>query len=273
MTAMGRDALRARMKVARLEEKIDIGSPRLSVFRLVLPDEFSFEPGQYATLALDTPTGFLPRPYSIASSPYQMRELEFYINEVTDGEFTPSLFRIKPGEQVWYMGPKGKFTLSQTKRKNLFLISTGTGLAPFISMLRKLDADASDGNWNWNLVILHGVSYSSDLGYRSELEEFCRRQDRNIVYVPTVSRPDKDPGYQPVLGQGRVNDVLRFLLGESKTGTVDPRLPEGLSTEGISKLIKEDAAFYLCGNPGMIADVKEVLLKHGQTEVFTEDYW
>ncbi|HEY2932415.1 MAG TPA: FAD-binding oxidoreductase [Acidobacteriota bacterium] len=270
---MGRESLRAKMKVATLQEKIDIGSPALSVFRFALPDEFLFEPGQYATLALDTPTGFLPRPYSIASSPYQMRALEFYINEVSDGEFTPSLFRLKPGESAWYMGPKGKFTLSQTKRKNLFLISTGTGLAPFISMLRKLDSDATDGKWDYNVVVLHGASYSSDLGYRGELQEFSRRPDRHIFYIPTVSRPEKDPAYQPVLGQGRVNDLFRLFLNEPKAGTVDPRPPEGLATETISNLINDGAAFYLCGNPGMIADLKDVLLKRGHTEIFTEDYW
>jgi ferredoxin--NADP+ reductase len=199
--------------------------------------------------------------------------LEFYVNEVEDGEFTPHLFKLKPDELIWYMGPKGKFTLSRTTRKNLFLVSTGTGLAPFVSMIRKLERDGTTDSAKYNLVVLHGVSYSTDLGYRQILVDWGRHEDFRLFYLPTISRPSSDPGFQPQLSRGRVNDLLRFFLGEPKAGSVDPTPGEGVAAEEIRSLIPENSAFYLCGNPGMIADAKEVLTRHGLTEIFTEDYW
>ncbi len=271
---MALEALKAKMKLATLTKKIDVGGPWLSIFELDLPEEFRFDSGQYATLALDTPNGFLPRPYSIASSPYDSKILEFYINVVEEGEFTPHLFGLKPGDPVWYMGPKGKFTLSRTARKNLFLICTGTGLAPFVSMIRKLERDRdTNGRSDYQLVVMHGVSHSEDLGYRKQLDDWSRSQGLHVFYIPTVSRPGEDPHFQPQFAQGRVNDLLRYFLGEPKTGSVDPRSGEGIDPDAMKKLLNKDSAFYLCGNPGMIADAKQVLAKHGHTEIFTEDYW
>ncbi|HEY3128240.1 MAG TPA: FAD-binding oxidoreductase [Acidobacteriota bacterium] len=271
---MALEALKAKMKLATLVDRVDVGGPWLSIFKFDLPEEFRFESGQYATLALDTPKGFLPRPYSIASSPYDSKILEFYINVVEEGEFTPHLFRLKVGDHAWYMGPKGKFTLGRTNKKNLIMVSTGTGLAPFVSMIRKLQRDGTiNGKSDYRLVVMHGVSHSIDLGYRPQLEEWGRNKDLGVYYIPTVSRPGEDPDFQPQFAQGRVNDLLRHFLGEPKTGSVDPRPGKGMDAEKVKELVEESSAFYLCGNPGMIADAKEVLSAHGHTEIFTEDYW
>ena len=94
----GRSSLKAKMKLAVLAERIDVHGPEVAIFRFKPKDHdlFDFKAGQYATLGLDVGAEFIPRAYSIASSPYEREELELYINVIEDGQLTPSLF--KPGD-------------------------------------------------------------------------------------------------------------------------------------------------------------------------------
>ncbi|MBI2822861.1 MAG: hypothetical protein HYX74_11625 [Acidobacteria bacterium] len=261
------------MKLATLRRRIDVGGPELGIFQFDLAEPFPFKPGQYVTLGLETPAAVRPRPYSIASSPHETRTLEFYINLVDEGTLAPYLLALRPGDPVWYTGPQGRFTLERTNRKNLVMISTGTGLAPFISMIHKLKNDGrSQGPSDYRLVLMHGVKRTQDLGYRDQLENWSRQQDLRLHYLPTVSRPDTDPRFHPGEGQGRVNDLLRYLLGESPTGTVEPRPAAGVDVAAVRRVVQREPAFYLCGNPDMITDAREVLRRHSHQEVFTEEW-
>ena len=100
-----------------------------------------------------------------------------------------------------------------------------------------------------------------------------------LLYVPVVSRPTQDPGYEEHMGRGRLNDVLRSLCGEPAIGRVEPYLPAEIHEQLRERLTVADGAAYLCGNPGMISDVKDVLARQGfpttgrESQVITEDYW
>ena len=154
-------------------------SPIMKVFRIApvgweLPE---FKPGQFVAIGLPPtsskcaeateepvepdPDKLIKRAYSIASSNLSKDYVEFYITLVHSGALTPRLFDLKIGDKIW-MGNKfvGMFTLDQVAEdQNIVLIGTGTGVAPYMSMLRT-DALHRKGN----IVVIHGASNSWDLG-------------------------------------------------------------------------------------------------------------
>ena len=274
--ADGRASLKLKMKPAVLVERIEVCGPEVDVFRFK-PKEgeiFPFRPGQYVTLGLDIGGEFVARAYSIASSPYQRDYLELYINLVEEGQFTPSLFRLQPGDEVYYMGPKGVFTLKKTSATHLFFIATGTGLAPYVSMLRTLHADYREGKPHGQVITLvHGVRFSLDLGYRDELEALAHDEEFDLLYIPMVSRPDQDPNWTPESGRGRITELLR-LIGEELDECPVECLPKGMLPQRVFERLPSDrTAVFVCGNPDMIADAKALLAGKGYSELYTEEYW
>ncbi len=268
--------LKARMSRARLVRKQRVGSDDLAIFTFEPRDElFSFKPGQFAHIGLDVGDEFVSRLYSITSSPYQKDRLEFYIVRIEDGRLTPHLFDLREGDEVYYMGPGGKFVLEKAKGSYLLLLSTGTGLAPFVSMARKLHADFLRGTKTFSgVTIMQGVSYARDLGYHEELLALGSDETFGFRYIPTVSRPDGDPDYRRSIGRGRVNDLVRYLLGEEKSGPVEPALGEGCMPGEILEMIPpKDTSVYICGHPGMIKDIEAVVRNHGYDHILKEDYW
>ena len=287
--------IRERMESARLASWELLEDPDIAIFTIERPDGepfADFEPGQYTQLAFwDQPADDpRPRQFSIASTPADRTSLEFYVILVRDadedgsnrqGVFTGALWRHAPGDEVLYMPrPAGRFVPSRTSQHDLVCAATGTGLAPFVSMARVFRQDFQrDGRLPRRLTVLHGVSYASQLGYRAELEELASHAGFELLYVPVVSRPSQDPGYEEPMGRGRLNDVLRMLCGEPAIGRVEPWLPAEVHDEVRGRLSVAGSAAYLCGNPGMISDVKEVLAAEGfpttgrESQVITEDYW
>ena len=270
------EKLKARMNKANLVGKQPVGSDGLAIFTFKPQQEiFSFKPGQYAYLGLDICDEFVQRLYSITSSPYERDHLEFYIIEVPDGKFTPHLFELNIGDEIYYMGPAGKFVLEKAKGSHLLMVSTGTGLAPFISMARKLRTDYLEGTKPFRAItIMQGVSYVKDLGYHEELKELNTDKAFGFKYIATVSRPREDSDYRPDLSRGRVNDLVRHVFGEEKSGPVEPAFGEGIDSGEVLKGIPpDDTTVYLCGHPGMIEDVESVVRKHGYSDILKEDYW
>jgi ferredoxin/flavodoxin---NADP+ reductase len=192
-----------------------------------------YTPGQYGELALPSKIPHLNgkmvrRQYSIASAPGDKTGIEFFIVCVETGTFTPTLTNLKVGDLIW-MNPKtkGHFTLDPVPaEKNILMISTGTGLAPFISMVREYQ----DKN-RWNKVsILNGVRLSEDLGYRTELETL-HESNPNFRYIPIVSREQWSGK------TGRVQHILEDADRAALLGfDLDP----------------EHTQILLCGNPEMI---------------------
>ena len=252
--------------------------PELIVLR-VRPDDklFEFKPGQFAVLGLPGNAPRVPgaepenpappadqlirRAYSIASASVERRYVEFYITLITSGGLTPRLFALKHGSKV-FLGPKasGVFTLDRTPAgKTAVLIATGTGLAPYVSMLRTILTNETQRKF----VVLHGARYSWDLGYRGELESLARLRP-NFTYIPSITRPDQD---QHFLGRiGRIQAILEQSALEKDAGVpLDP----------------EHADVFLCGNPEMIKVVTEMLQKKGfkrgdaknPGNIHVEEYW
>ncbi|HOW63928.1 MAG TPA: ferredoxin--NADP reductase [Candidatus Paceibacterota bacterium] len=256
----------------------EVVNPLLLVMR-VQPDStvFDFKPGQFAILGLlggekrvleagdeDPPAEadkLIRRAYSIASCSMEKHYLEFFVTLVTSGQLTPRLFALPYGGRL-FVGPKasGGFTLDRVAPgKAVFLIATGTGLAPYMSMLRTLLIQDTQRRY----IVIHGARYSWDLGYRGELESLARVRP-NLTYIPSITRPDQDPHFR---GQtGRIQNLL------------DQGVVEQLSTVPLDPAL---ADVFLCGNPEMIQTVKALLASRGFTpdhgkEIGTlhvEEYW
>ena len=133
---------------ARITQRKDFASD-LWMIRVQASGEFKFAPGQYATLGLEhAPDKRSERPYSIASSPYES-EVEFFFELVPEGELTPYLYKLQIGDEMLMRKvPKGRFTLdTKSGRTNHLLVSTVTGVAPFVSYIRTLHLDWKEGQF------------------------------------------------------------------------------------------------------------------------------
>ena len=253
-------------------------NPQLVILR-VRPDAalFDFRPGQFGVLGLlgsaprvpeaaaeepvSEPDKLIRRAYSIASSSVERRYVEFYLTLVTSGQLTPRLFDLRHGSRV-FLGPKasGVFTLDRVAAdKSVILVATGTGLAPYISMLRTMLVNDSQRRY----VVLHGARYSWDLGYRGELESLARLRP-NLSYLPAITRADQDPHFNGRVG--RLQTLLEQGVVEQDSGVaLDPSRAE----------------VFLCGNPEMVKAVKTILETKGFTaghgkepgSIHIEEYW
>ena len=127
-----------------------------------------FEAGQYMTIGVMVDGRIVQRPYSVASPPAVAGSdgYEFYVRLVEGGTFTPLLWRMPIGQGMRMIGPKGKFMLQPEDARTHIFISSGTGNAPFVAMMRQLQIDGRPRP----VVFLNGVSYANELGYRAILE-------------------------------------------------------------------------------------------------------
>jgi ferredoxin/flavodoxin---NADP+ reductase len=217
-------------------------------------DPTPFEPGQYMTIGVMVDGKLVQRPYSVASPPSRAGDdgYEFYVRLVQGGTFTPILWELPVGHGMRMIGPKGKFTLLPDDDRTHIFISSGTGNAPFVAMMKQLLIDRSPRR----AVFLNGVSFASELGYRELVEGWEASGEYPVRYVPTVSRPG-DPANAGWNGRtGRVESILAPVLDEL-----------GL-TAG-------NSIAYICGNPDMIVSAEETLLGRGYAEeqVHKELYW
>lgn len=238
---------------ATIVEKIPIND-ELLILRIKpeiqIPD---FKPGQYVALGLPSDDGKLvKRAYSIGSSPLIKDYLEFYVAIVPTGALSSRLITVNEGDRV-HCAPKivGTFTIADIPEdKNLVLISTGTGLAPYMSMLR------TPSTWtkNRSITVLHGVRKISDLGYREELLEFAK--DPRLKYIPFVSREDS------------IDDIRKGYV-------------QSIISSGELVLDPGRDNVFVCGNPAMIEDVEKLLVSGGYVvhskrtpgSLHLEKYW
>lgn len=256
-------------------------TPGLFVIR-VKPDGWElpeFTPGQFAVLGLppeaprcelaDPVEEMPPRPgrlirraYSIASSSVAREYLEMYITMVRSGSLTPRLYALEVGDRLW-LGSKitGRFTLDEVPDEaHLVLVATGTGLAPYMSMLRTLSLDTGERR----IAVLLGARHSWDLGYQAELMAMDARNGC-VSYIPVISRPAEEP--VPWGGAaGYVQDLWKNRVVAAAWG-FEPS--------------PDSTRIFLCGNPAMIDDMAAILADEGYREhsrkepgeVFVERFW
>jgi ferredoxin--NADP+ reductase len=255
---------------ATLVKRIEV-TPELVILR-VQPDAgvCSFEAGQYVALGLlggaprpasfpeeaspPEPNKLIKRAYSVGSSPTTRDYYEFYVAIVPEGVLTSRLTMLSEGDRL-FCGQKvtGHFTLAPIPTSaHLIFVATGTGLAPFTSMMG-LEDTWSEGR---NITLLHGVRHLSDLGYRDELEKLAETRGGAFSYRPFVSRETPPSG-------GFSGHVTRFF------------------EESSSEYSPETHHVLLCGNPAMIESVETILVGQGFTvhskkqagNLHFEKYW
>jgi len=216
-----------------------------------------FVAGQFVNLGLEIEGQFLRRSYSIASAPGAA--LEFYLKEVPGGALTPRLTRLEPGATVWVeRKPQGFFTLGYVPpSRELWLVATGTGLGPFLAMLR-----ASDLWQRFERVsVVHGARYTTHLSYADELAALAAAHPGRLSYTPLVS------GGSP---------------GSALSGRVTTAFADGsLEARAGLALDPERSHLMLCGNPDMILELTAVLALRGLRKhrvrtpghITAEKYW
>ncbi len=209
---------------------------------------FTFKAGQYITIG----SHGLERPYSIASAPYESLVELFieYILPEHGGKLTPHLWAHKEGDEV-SMRPraKGIFTF-QPQYKDHVMVSTVTGVAPFVSMIRQYLHDGLEGH---RFFIMEGASHMNEFIYDGELGGLAEKYPDSIVFLPSVSRPKEALNAEWTGLTGRINTLVEDHL--EKWG-----------------LKKENTLVYTCGHPMMIEDVKERLTPKGWS-VQEERFW
>jgi ferredoxin/flavodoxin---NADP+ reductase len=218
--------------------------------------EFQFVAGQFATLGVQTADKLVERAYSIVSSPYE-KELEIFIELVPHGELAPELHKVPVGGEISLRKiSKGRFTLDlRSGHKNHLLLSTVTGIAPFISYARTFYKDWKENRFPADIhrYAINGASRSWEFGYREEMERIAAEVSW-LHYVPTISRPWEDAQWHGETG--RVEDIIRKYSDQwGLTGA--------------------DTTGYLCGHPEMIEHGMGILKRRGLAQEFLkqEVYW
>lgn len=195
-----------------------------------------FKPGQFVRIALDVDGEIVARPYSLVNSPAE-EEYEIFFNIVPGGPLTPRLAAMGPGDVIKVAEkPYGFLTVDEVPAaEHLWMLATGTGVGPFISILKSGEA--------WprfkKVVLVYSVRTAPELAYRDVIAQVSRQYHQQLSFVPLVTR-----------------EVLQ--------GTINKRVTDALASgeleqqAGIS-MSPEDSHVMMCGNSAMIADVMELL--------------
>jgi ferredoxin--NADP+ reductase len=205
--------------------------------------KLSFEAGQFVRIALDLEAGNagsrVARPFSFVNAPADP-VLEFYGVIVPGGPLSPALARLEAGDALFVAdNPSGFLVLSEVPpAEDLWLVATGTGIAPFLSILR------GDAPWQRyrRVILVHGVRHAQELVYREMIAELLRVHPGILSYVPFVSR-ESAPGAL----EGRIPAAIRDGRLEAAAAAIAP----------------ERSQFMLCGNPDMLKDAAAALVERG----------
>ncbi|TDR48798.1 ferredoxin--NADP+ reductase [Tahibacter aquaticus] len=205
-----------------------------------------FENGQFLMIGLTVDGRPLVRAYSVASANYE-EHLEFFSIKVPNGPLTSRLQHLKEGDEILISRkPTGTLLLHDLKpARHLYLLSTGTGLAPFLSLIR----DPETYERFDKVVLTHGVRHVNDLAYRDYIEhelpqhEYLGEAVRDkLIYYPTVTR-------EPFRYQGRLDE----LLGSGKL----------CADIGLPPLDVANDRAMICGSPAMLASLSQLLDSRG----------
>ncbi|OOC10176.1 MULTISPECIES: ferredoxin--NADP reductase [Thioalkalivibrio] len=217
-----------------------------------------FVAGQFNRLRMEIDGELVGRPYSYVNAPDE-RPLDFYMITVPDGPLSNRLVQLEPGDTVELM-PRatGFFTLNEIPDgRDLWLLSTGTGIGPFLSILK------TDEPWERfeNIRLVHAVRHAEELTYQDTIARFSERDPERFQYIPFVSR-EAHPGAI----QGRITTALSEGELEAQAG-ID--------------FAPEHSQVMLCGNPDMVSETQSMLRERGLEKnrrrkpghLTTESYW
>ena len=262
-------------------------APTLLSFKVTRPDGFKFTAGQFVRLGIhgkdlqyfaqnhetklitsetqDKPIdldGYVFRAYSVASSPYD-EFIEFFSVVIPHGEFTSKVNHIQVGDSLLLnTTPFGYLTLARYQLplpNDLWLLATGTGLAPFLSILKTIEV------WQQyqRIILVYSARTSQELAYQAEIGSIKSIYGDNgaaFVFLPIVTREADYTGEKARVPNLILSGKLTQLVGQ--------------------KLDKERSHVMLCGNPQMVEDTKEALKslgltmnRRGEGNIAVENYW
>ena len=210
--------------------------------RIIEPSELVFSPGQSLSFEVPTARGSKPaiRYYSLASSPSQPRSLVLLLSASEQGIGSKYLFTKKVGEKIPFGGPNGNFCLQEDGPRNILFVATGTGIAPFRSMLFSL----FEQPFTKTVTLFWGLRSEQNIYYQHELESLAQKHP-NFSFVIALSRSQKNwTG-----AKGRVTHLV----------------------EKISEV--DDLAVYVCGNKKMVIEVTDIVRQKGHCPLYREKYF
>jgi len=230
------------------EQVIDVHhwNDSLFSFRTTRDPSFRFDSGQFVMIGLEVEGRPLMRAYSIASAAWE-EHLEFFSIKVPNGPLTSRLQHLQPGDRLTVSRkPTGTLVLTDLKPgKHLYLLGTGTGLAPFMSIIR----DPETYDRYEKIVLAHGVRNINDLAYSNYLQNELPQHEylgelvrEKLIYYPTVTR-------EPFRNRGRITDNI-----------VDGAMAQAI---GLPQLNPETDRLMLCGSPAMLDDLCALLDARG----------
>ena len=197
-----------------------------------------FKSGQFVRIALDIDGERVGRPYSLVNAPDEPL-LEIYFNVVKGGPLSPRLAVLEPGDTLWLSNTANGFMILDElpEARHLWLLATGTGIGPFLSILKT----AAPWERFERIVLGHSVQHASELAYRELIESLLDAHGDQLRYVPLVTR-------------------------ESVSGALNQRIPATLASGALEAqagipMAPESSHVMLCGNSAMITDVTEELAK------------
>ena len=218
-----------------------------------------FTAGQFAKLALEIDGERIQRAYSYVNSP-QDPNLEFYLVTVPEGKLSPRLAALTVGDELLVTEQaSGFFVLEEVPSANtLWMLSTGTAIGPFLSILQLGD----DLDRFENIVLVHAVRYARDLSYLPLMEQLAERYQGKLRIQTIVSR-------------------------ENHIGSLTGRIPALIESGALEKTVgltisPEESHIMLCGNPEMVRDTQQLLktqrdmrkqLRRKPGHITSEQYW
>jgi ferredoxin--NADP+ reductase len=217
-----------------------------------------FEAGQFVKIALEINGELVGRPYSLVNPP-DSRPLEIYYINVPDGLLTSHLANLKPGDIIQVaQRAHGFMILDEVPvAKHLWLMATGTGVGPFLSILM------TEKPWlrYERVVLVYAVRTLSELSYQERIMQILAKHSEQFSYIPFISRETSD-----------------FAL----TGRIPQAIIDGrLEAQAGIKINVEDSQIMLCGNPQMVKDSSDTLIERGLKkhrrfvpgQITMENYW
>ncbi|MGO2075255.1 MAG: ferredoxin--NADP reductase [Pseudoalteromonas sp.] len=229
-----------------------------TLFSLIVnADVEPFKAGQFTKLSIMIGDKRIARAYSYVNSP-SSNDLEFYLINVEDGLLSQQLAKLLPGDNVMIeRRATGFFTLDEIpKSKQLWMLSTGTAIGPFLSIIEQGDV------WQQfdEVYLVHGVRFNTDLSYQQKIKQLQQTYSK-LTYIPVVSREQPEHGES-----GRITDTIKD--GRLFKYATEPTMPN-------------NAQFMICGNPQMVKDTTAMLNELGYQRnrrrepghITVEQYW
>jgi len=248
-------------RIEKLEDRADRPFPSLLRLRFRPENGLEFVSGQYTRISYAEEE---PRVYSIASSP-NAEEVELCVRRVPGGHLTPTLCEeCEAGDELFVRGPYGdEFVLQDPSARDMVFVATGTGAAPFKSMIDYVfeeGFDEFDGEQR-NVWLFLGSSWKDDLPYREAFESLASEHE-NFFFVPTLSREEYLSDWEGETAYVQ-NTLVKYFdpeaVGEDLPPDIAGFVGEEIATDVDARIDPADTEFYVCGLGVMCGSVEDVV--------------